>query len=440
MTLGTRSAVVAVPGRPQEPCFEKLKPGPGLPGDEVIANQRSRLCRAMVELVSAGGYKEVTVRGLSRLAGVSTKTFYAHFGNVEECFVATYESIMQDVLLGSAESAEQPIRACVRSLFRAFAEDRKAAHLVLVEPLAVGPSAVARAEDAMRDLRRVLGKSLASGSPAIVLPPRILQGVLAAACHVLRTRLLTADAACLQVADEFTDWILSLQAGRFADERWTGPLEELAVRAEQDSNTFGDDRRRLLAAVVKLSAKVSYRELRIAEIRREAGVSRRSFDAKFGSVEACFLDAVEAQLDTAGRTAAREAAIAPTWERGVVRAAVIFCVEIARDPALSRLGFLELFAPGPAAVERLDGIVADWGRRFFDSCPAHAGFSPLAAEASMVVAWRIARAEIIAGPACHFPTAAASIAFALLAPAVGAELAADSVRAELRCVATARPS
>ena len=52
----------------------------------------------MVELSAERGYEGVTVRSLTRLAGVSTRSFYKHFANAEECFAHTYDWLVQDAL------------------------------------------------------------------------------------------------------------------------------------------------------------------------------------------------------------------------------------------------------------------------------------------------------------------------------------------------------
>ena len=81
-----------------QPLFQKLKPGPGLPAEQVLADQRRRLQGAMIALVDGGGWSSVRVRSLARAAGVSTSTFYKHFVNVEDCLTSTYEAVMTAVL------------------------------------------------------------------------------------------------------------------------------------------------------------------------------------------------------------------------------------------------------------------------------------------------------------------------------------------------------
>src|SRR6185312_6723758 len=78
-----------------------LPRGPhGLTRDEVVASQRGRMIDAMAQTVAAKGYTATTVADVVAHAGVSRKTFYEHFADREECFLAAYDAAV-DVLLGA---------------------------------------------------------------------------------------------------------------------------------------------------------------------------------------------------------------------------------------------------------------------------------------------------------------------------------------------------
>ncbi|HEY5054157.1 MAG TPA: helix-turn-helix domain-containing protein, partial [Solirubrobacterales bacterium] len=49
----------------------------------------------MVEAVARHGYAGTTLRELVALAGVSRSTFYAHFESKRECFLATFDEIIE---------------------------------------------------------------------------------------------------------------------------------------------------------------------------------------------------------------------------------------------------------------------------------------------------------------------------------------------------------
>jgi len=63
----------------------------GIPADLVNAHQRRRLVAAMSGALAEHSYARVTAKHVSERAGVSSRTFYKHFGNLWECLLAAYE-------------------------------------------------------------------------------------------------------------------------------------------------------------------------------------------------------------------------------------------------------------------------------------------------------------------------------------------------------------
>ena len=71
--------------------------------EELRASQRGRLICAIADCVAEQGYPETTVADVIARAGVSRRTFYEHFKDKEDCFLAahdegaksTYEAMMQ---------------------------------------------------------------------------------------------------------------------------------------------------------------------------------------------------------------------------------------------------------------------------------------------------------------------------------------------------------
>jgi len=437
----------SVPARAQP--YRKLKPGPGRSPEEVISNQLARLRGAMVDLVAERGIGGVTIRGLAATAGVSTRTFYTHFPNAEECFTSTYDTVMGAALArftGSGmteENWEAAVRAGLEALMVEIAEHPPAAVLALVEAYEAGPAMLREMGSKMREFERSVLETLEQAPRRVAVPLPIVQGIAAGVERVVRTKVIEGHNAQLpQVSGELADWALALHDP--AVEALGGPVragagvERRARRrggeGELGSGEFGalgDQRARILSAVVKLCLTEGYWNLRIPKIRREAAVSRSCFDSHFDGVDSCYLAAVEALGEAAGLRAERKAAGAPSWERGVCRMVLAYTSEVARTPALSQLAFLEVFAPGQQGLrcrERRIELAAQRLRRV-----AGPGQEPsmLAAEASAGAAWRIIQAEVSDGRARTVPRLAPQIAYVTLAPAVGARAAVEAISVEL---------
>ena len=104
----------------------------------------------MAETVAVKGYAATTVGDVVAGAGVSRKTFYEHFRDKEECFLAAFDSGV-DALLDAIASAEpdEPtrmslVRARVRAYLRTLAARPAFARAFLIEVFAAGPRALDR--------------------------------------------------------------------------------------------------------------------------------------------------------------------------------------------------------------------------------------------------------------------------------------------------------
>jgi AcrR family transcriptional regulator len=112
----------------------------------------------MIEVVSERGYPETRVVDVIGVAGVSRKTFYELFDSKEDCFLAAYDGLLEN-LLGHAvngyESRQgdpwaERIEATLEILLEHLAQHPDEARFAIVEVLAAGPKALARRDAALR--------------------------------------------------------------------------------------------------------------------------------------------------------------------------------------------------------------------------------------------------------------------------------------------------
>jgi AcrR family transcriptional regulator len=416
--------------------YRKLKPGPGLSAHEVVKNQRARLMGALVGICAQEGYGSVTVRELSRRAGVSTKSFYDCFGNVEECFGSAYSWIAREALrrvAGVGETGPEVLRLHFESFLAIFAAHPEAGRVVLLEVCAAGPASAAKEKASLRALESLVRTDIESCSEGSNPPPWLVRGILAALLRFARAQLLDDQPlAVAPAAAELAGWASMLSA---QDVGWLSQVDSSAVgqifELPPSDKPIGDERRRLLDAAARLTVSDGYDGLTGPAIRRTAGVSRRVFDENFDGVAEVVLEAVEVQVLDAMARAERAVVVAPTWARGIVRASGLLCAELGRNQRLSQLAFVDLLSLGRKGLERRERIVAKLASRLRLSAPDHARPSPLLAEASLAAVWRIAEAEIRAGHRKPSPVAASAIAYMILAPAIGSEAAKRSISDEL---------
>jgi AcrR family transcriptional regulator len=119
----------------------------------VLASQRGRLLNAMAEAVAEHGYGATTVAHVVALAGVSRKTFYEHFSDKEDCFLALYDTAIAYVLgriaeaLGDETADDDPrtrVTVGLRAFLTVLAEEPAFSRAIILEVHAAGTQAIAR--------------------------------------------------------------------------------------------------------------------------------------------------------------------------------------------------------------------------------------------------------------------------------------------------------
>ncbi|MBB4661360.1 TetR/AcrR family transcriptional regulator [Conexibacter arvalis] len=152
----------------------------GLSRDFVAQSQRERILDALVACVAEQGYPETRVTDLIARSGVSRKTFYEHFADKEECFLAAYDMAVSLLMGGVTQAFEQEddwvdaIRAALRAFLGFLADHPDLTRLCIVDVHAVGPRALARRDAAVRGFYYLLDAGRADA-------PRALPGLTAEA-------------------------------------------------------------------------------------------------------------------------------------------------------------------------------------------------------------------------------------------------------------------
>jgi AcrR family transcriptional regulator/DNA-binding MarR family transcriptional regulator len=158
--------------------------------------QRARLTSATLAVLDDGPPQELTVAKVITHAGVSRKTFYQLFSDIEDCFLATLEggfararSVASAAYAGQQEPREG-VRAAVIALLEAFDEDRQLARLCLLYPMSAGGRAAARRRAVIAELAEVI--ALADlDVPDAGFPPMLARAVVSGLLALLCERLLT---------------------------------------------------------------------------------------------------------------------------------------------------------------------------------------------------------------------------------------------------------
>lgn len=127
-----------------------------LPSELVRAVQRERLIVAILNAVAELGYLETNVQDVIDRAGVSRPTFYEHFSNKEDCFLAAFDThgerlrkrIDAAARKGGAVWRDR-VRYALEVLLRFAAREPDTARTMVVEARAASATAVRRRVELM---------------------------------------------------------------------------------------------------------------------------------------------------------------------------------------------------------------------------------------------------------------------------------------------------
>jgi AcrR family transcriptional regulator len=132
----------------------------GLAREIVASTQRERIVDAFVQVVAERGYQRTTVIAVCKQAGVSSKTFYVHFADKQDCFLSAFDQGVEALMGGVTEACRQEgpwvdrMRAGLSRLVSDLARAPAFARMAVVEVNAAGPDAVDRLSQVLSSLGR----------------------------------------------------------------------------------------------------------------------------------------------------------------------------------------------------------------------------------------------------------------------------------------------
>ena len=216
--------------------MRRLPRGPhSLAREEVLASQRGRMLEAMALAVAEKGYPATTVGDVVGRAGVSRKTFYEHFEDKEDCFLAAWDAGVEILITTVARATveaegdwRERLRAGARAYLETLAAEPAFARTFLIEVLAAGPRALdRRAEIHARfaELLRSLHERSRAEDPELPrLPDAVFAATVAAVNELVGDRVRQGRTAELPELEPVISYLeLAFLAGH---ERAAGEIGE----------------------------------------------------------------------------------------------------------------------------------------------------------------------------------------------------------------------
>jgi AcrR family transcriptional regulator len=143
------------------------------------------------------------------------------------------------------------------------------------------------------------------------------------------------------------------------------PDLEPRLGARRDDVAQGQ-RARLLAAIAHVIGERGYVATTVADVVREAGVSRSTFYEHFAGKEACFLEAYRHGMEVLDEEIGRavQAAPAGNWRAGLRAGIRAYLNAISADAATARTYILEIHAAGDAAMAERTASMRRFAERY----------------------------------------------------------------------------
>jgi AcrR family transcriptional regulator len=173
----------------------------------VAESQRERLLVAMADATAQKGYANVAVADVIERAGVSRRSFYEHFSNKEECFLAAYDAgvdgMLEEIAAAEAGAASllEGARAGTEVYLQILADNPAFARTFLIEVLGAGRAALERRDAVHERFAQRMAEAHAAMSEAVGgLPtpaPYIFRAAVGAIHELVTDRLLKEGAAAL---------------------------------------------------------------------------------------------------------------------------------------------------------------------------------------------------------------------------------------------------
>jgi AcrR family transcriptional regulator len=342
------------------------------------------MLEGMVTVANRDGYAAANVASVIEEAGVSRPTFYEHFTNREECFLAASAQVQSELLQSIKAAVEnrpgaQAAPAVIEALVAFATSEPARARFLMSETLAGGPPTLDARDESVEEIASIVeeAQKLAGATALADLPAAILIG---ASYRLLSSRLRRGERALGELTAELLSWMHRYEQP-MATRRWSArsappepadpsppllgarlrapaPLAPGRPRIPEDA-VAENHRLRIMFATAELVQEQGYTATTIAEITKRAGVDGRVFYRMFADKQEAFSAIHELGFQQLMAATASAFFTAEHWPERMWEALSALSGWLEVNPAIAHVGFVESYAVGVEAVQRVqDSLIA----------------------------------------------------------------------------------
>lgn len=344
------------------------------------STQRERLTRSMVDVAARLGYAQATIAKVIAQAGVSRPTFYDYFSDRDACVVASSREVGDELAahiaaFTSCSPPEQALQATLEAHVDFAAQRPSEASFLFSETLAGGTRTLDERDRIIGEIAQVIENAYRELPADTLVPDLSSRLVLGGVWRLLSTRLRQDEPSLSGFSDALISWIARyrepLQSHRWRSLRpvptqptatqfpIVAPLRPPGTPAPGRPRMSREEvkenrRRRILAATVAAAKQHGYSATTVAEITRLASVDSRVFNSLFAGKREAFLAAHELGVQSTMAATASAFFVEASWPERVWAAGQAFAGYLEANPEIAHMGFVEAYAVGPDAVQRVE--------------------------------------------------------------------------------------
>jgi AcrR family transcriptional regulator len=427
--------------------------------DRRKSSQRERLLSGIVSAANRDGHAGASVTAVIAEARVSRPTFYEYFTDRDDCFVKALKEA-QDKLLEqvrralSAQEHPDPSCAAVTAIVEFARTESALSRFLMSEALAGGAEALDTRDAGIEEIEQAIEaayqKLPATARVADVCPRMVIGGVY----RLLGSRLRRGEPRISALLQDLVGWLESY-ARPAGEQRWrelkagrrparSAYLPERPMRAPpplppgrprlSEQQVTANHRERILFAAAQLAEKHGYAATTIGEITKLARVDGRAFYRLFADKQDAFMTVHELGFQELMATTAAAFFARMTWPQRSWEAGRAFTQFLEQTPTVAHVGFLEAYAVGPGAIQRVDDSHTAFTIFLQEGYQHAAGKrhpSRLALEAIITTIFEIVYRQVRAGATAELSTVLAAINFHWLAPFTGPGEADEFIEKQL---------
>ncbi len=343
------------------------------------STQRERLIAGVIAVANRAGYGGTSVAAIAAEAKVSKPTFYDYFEDRDDGFLKSLADVQAQLLEHirptlEASPPEQATAAAIRVIVDFAAAHPARARFLTNEPLAGGKPALESRDQAIDQIAADIATTREKVAMDVPTPDVPLPIVIGGVCRLLAARLRRGERATEALSEDLATWVASYET-QLSRHRWhaMSPMDapslspylpKTPLRAPEAlppgrprlsaAEVEENQRLRIIFAAARLADEKGYSATTITDIAKRARVDLRAFYALFSDKQEAFMSVHELGFQELMAVSAGAFFAGSRWPERSWEAGRAFTQFLEANPTIAHVGFVEAYAVGPGAVQRVE--------------------------------------------------------------------------------------